>query len=89
MTTPSELMPCAESTQTAPVPPAVAKAKWIWSQDDPDLTNIWVYARRCFEVRSVHNVYLNISADLRYLAWVNPTSAVWLWITFFGGVGVV
>ena len=30
-----------------------------------------------------------LSEAVEHLTFANPTSAVWLWITFFGGVGVV
>ena len=49
----------------------VAHSRWIWSDDDPDLTNVWVYARRRFQAVNLADAWLNITADLRYVAWIN------------------
>ena len=49
----------------------VAHSRWIWSDDDPDLANVWVYARRSFQAPALANAWLNVTADLRYVAWIN------------------
>jgi hypothetical protein len=56
-------------------PPELLKAttcaKWIWTDDDPNQPNVWIYARRTFEVQNLDQGCLYITADLRYLVWVN------------------
>lgn len=59
------------AADSIPAPRCVAHAKWIWSDDDPDKPNVWVWARRRFEVKAPTSAFLNITADLRYVAWVN------------------
>ncbi len=68
---PSVVAPGVHSHFTGVVPHDIAKARWIWSNDDPDETNVWVYARKCFEVKNPQDAVLTITADLRYVAWVN------------------
>lgn len=52
-------------------PEVLDRSRWIWSGDDPAESNVWIVARRSFLVREKSPTWLNISADLRYLAWVN------------------
>lgn len=53
------------------VPPEIANACWIWTDQDPDENDVWVYARRSFSVNDPAGAKFHLTADLRYLVWVN------------------
>lgn len=48
-------------------------ARWIWTDDDPDKSNVWIYARRRARLAARVPATLRITADLRYVLWVNGT----------------
>jgi len=45
--------------------------QWIWNGDAPDDQHVWGWARRSFDLDSPGGMALEISADLRYMLWVN------------------
>ena len=49
----------------------IADSKWIWTSDDPDENDVWIYARKKFNVTDVSRAFLHITADLRYYVWIN------------------
>jgi hypothetical protein len=49
----------------------IARAKWIWTADDPVALHVWVRACRRFEVQQPAGAFLDITADLRYFVWIN------------------
>lgn len=46
-------------------------AKWIWCGDTADYEHCWAWARKTFDWDGRSPATLGISADLRYLAWLN------------------
>ncbi len=53
------------------IPREVENAKWIWTDDDPAESDVWVYARKQFNVENPDGAKLSITADTRYCVWVN------------------
>ncbi len=44
---------------------------WLWCGDTGDDRHVWAWARRSFHLEAVADAQLAISADLRYMLWVN------------------
>lgn len=63
----------AVPTETSEKPPLEAPVpSWIWCGDTEEHRHVWAWARRTFFVEEEGEpAWLEISADLRYMAWLN------------------
>lgn len=71
---PPEPVPAAGSGSQAEgtlLAPKTSTAEWIWCGDDIAERNVWVWARKAFQLTNASRGSLSISADLRYMAWLN------------------